>query len=45
MQGKEGDKKSSADYNEEWQTSDDGYLSRLRHQNVQDREELEQVWI
>ena len=40
MQDKEGNKKPPADYDEEWQTSDSGHLSRMWNQDVQDREEI-----
>jgi len=41
MQNKERNEQSSADYNEEWETSDSRYVPGVWDQDVQDWEKLE----
>jgi hypothetical protein len=45
MSCKEGNERCQGDNYEEWEASDSGDMPNLRHEDVQDREELEQIFI
>ena len=40
VQAEEGDERSEVNYTQEWQASSARYVSRLRHEDVQDRKSL-----